>query len=183
VKMVVGIAGGTAGGKSTFCEKLKKALDGYRVQMLHMDFYFKDVKDMPCVPSHINGRHYTDYNCPDTVDWDRYHADLQAAIESDAQVVIAEGLLVLWDRETADKLDMKIFVDCRADERIVRRIRRNQQWGLTFDEITDVYLNMVRFRHDQYVEPAKWTADVIVNGAGDTDMVCEMCASHIRSKL
>ena len=50
------------------------------------------------------------------------------------------------------------------------------EWGLSFDKISSVYLDMVRFRHEQYVEPTKWTADIIVNGAGDTDKACEMIA-------
>lgn len=57
------------------------------------------------------------------------------------------------------------------------------QWGQTFDDIADVYLDMVRFRHDTYVEPTKWCADVIINGAGNTDAVCQMCVQYIKSLL
>ena len=177
---VIGIAGGTAGGKSTFADRLERGLAGKKVCVIHMDSYFKKASDMPKAVSHISGRVYEDHNCPDTIDWTAFHARFDEAVSSDGcDVVIAEGLLVLWDEYIRDRLDIKVFVDCRADERIVRRIRRNMQWGLTFDEITDVYLDMVRFRHDQYVEPTKWTADFIVNGTGNTDMICEMLIRQI----
>ena len=180
---IIGIAGGSASGKSTLADKLQKRFSDVEVKVLHMDSFFKKREDRPHVPSHISQRIYVDDNSPDTVDWDSYHRALDEAIKSRIPVVIVEGLLVLWDPYTLEKLDLKLFVDCRADQRIVRRIKRNMRWGQTFDDITDVYLDMVRFRHDQYVEPTKWCADLIINGAGNTDMACELCASKIQDLL
>ena len=94
--------------------------------------------------------------------------------------MLVEGLLVLWDDELKEKLNLRVFVDCSADERIVRRLRRNMARGLSFDEISDFYLDMVRFRHEQYVEPTKWTADLIVNGSGNTDLLCEMLIARCK---
>ena len=170
---VIGIAGGTASGKSTLCEKLEKQLSGLRVYAIHMDTYFK-WNALPTAVSHLSGKTYDDYNSPETVRWDDFHQAFEEAVAGDFDVVLVEGLLVLWDEYLRGKLDIRVFVDCRADERIVRRIRRNTTWGLSFDEITDVYLDMVRFRHDQYVEPTKWTADILINGSGSTDMICDM---------
>jgi len=178
--ILVGIAGGTAGGKSTFAKKLEKGLMDRRVCVIHMDSFFKAKDKRPHVPSHINGKYYIDDNCPDTIDWQSYHRAIDAA-EEEYDIIILEGLLVLWDDYTKDRLNFRLFVDCNADERIVRRIRRNQKWGQNFEEICDVYLNMVRFRHDAYVEPTKWTADLIINGAGNTDIAAEMCIQKIRS--
>lgn len=84
-------------------------------------------------------------------------------------MLIVEGLLTLWDCGLYEQLDLRLFVDCRADERIVRRLKRNMQWGYTFDEIADVYLDLVRTRHDMYVEPSRWKADLVINGSGCTD--------------
>ena len=180
MKAVIGIAGGSASGKSTLCGKLEEKLSDYRVKVIHMDDYFKPQQDRPYVPSHLNGKYYVDDNSPDSIDFEQYHRDFDAAYSQEYDVIIMEGLFVLWDTYTKDKLDIKLFVDCRPDERIIRRVRRNMQWGLTFEEITGVYLDLVRFRHDQYVEPTKWTADLIVNGTGCTDMVCEMCVERIK---
>jgi uridine kinase len=92
------------------------------------------------------------------------------ALENDFDVVIIEGLLTLWDQEIYSRLDLKLFVDCRPDERIVRRLRRNMGWGFSFDEISNVYLDMVRYRHDEFVEPTKWKADLILNGANSSNI-------------
>lgn len=178
---IIGIAGGTASGKSTLCEKLEKQLSHLRVMSIHMDTFFK-WDALPQAVSHLSGKTYDDYNCPDTVKWDEFHKAFDEAASGEYDVVLVEGLLVLWDDALRGKLDTRVFVDCRADERIVRRIRRNTTWGLSFDEITDVYLDMVRFRHDQYVEPTKWTADLIVNGSGNTDMICDMLIRQIEQR-
>ena len=176
---IIGIAGGTASGKSTLCEKLETCFAGLRVQSIHMDTFFK-WNELPKAVSHLSGKTYDDYNSPETVRWDDFHQAFEKAASGEYDVILVEGLLVLWDEYLKDRLDVRVFVDCRADERIVRRIRRNTTWGLSFDEITDVYLDMVRFRHDQYVEPTKWTADVVVNGSGNTDMICEMLVQRCK---
>ncbi len=181
---IIGIAGGTAGGKSTFTEKLRRSLceSGVRVKTVHMDGHFKEEGLRPFVPSHLSGKKYIDDNCPDTIDWNGFHKEFDdAACGGEYDVIIAEGLLVLWDEYLRDKLNLRVFVDCRADERIVRRISRNMSYGQGFDQITGVYLDMVRFRHDQYVEPTKWTADIIVNGAGNTDAARDMIISYLNS--
>lgn len=178
---VIGIAGGSASGKTTFCEQLATCLADKQVKCIHMDAFFKPKEERPHVPSHLNGRVYSDDNCPDTIDWEGFHRLFDESVSSgEYDVVIAEGLLVLWDEYIKDRLDVKVFMECRADERIVRRLRRNMKRGLSFDEIADVYLDMVRFRHDQYVEPTKWVADVIVNGSGNTRMACEMIAGRVK---
>ena len=178
---VIGIAGGTASGKSTLCEKLEKQLSDLNVKAIHMDSFFK-WDALPKAVSHLSGKTYDDHNCPDTVNWETFHREFEEAASGSYDVVLVEGLLVLWDDHLKNRLDLRLFVDCRTDERIVRRIRRNTTWGLTFDEITDVYLDMVRFRHDQYVEPTKWTADLIINGSGQTDLVCDMLLQRCRQR-
>ena len=181
---VIGIAGGSASGKTTFSDKLTKELYGLRVKVFHMDSYFKSQDERPKSPSPISAKVYIDDNHPETMALDRFTDDLRAAAESkEWQVIIAEGLLVLWDESILSQLDLKLFVDCRADERIVRRIRRNSKWGQTFDEITDVYLDLVRFRHDEYVEPTRWRADLILNGSVPSDTALSMIAENVRRKL
>ncbi len=179
---IIGIAGGSAGGKSTLSDALEEKLTiaGKTVRAIHMDGFFKAEEDRPHVKSHINDILYMDDNCPDTIDWQSFHNKFDEIVSSgEYDFVIVEGLLVLWDEYIKSNLSLKIFVDCRADERIVRRIKRNITWGQSFDQITNVYLDMVRFRHDQYVEPTKWTADLIVNGSGDTTAVCDMICKYV----
>jgi len=164
---VIGIAGGSASGKSTFCERLKTALmERGTVLTFHMDYYFKPESMRPYVKAPITEKMYIDDNHPETIDLAQMKLDLSAAIsEGQANVIIVEGLLVLHDNDICKQLDLKLYVECRADERIVRRLKRNMEWGQSFDEITDVYLDMVRYRHDEYVEASKWKADLILNGS------------------
>ncbi|HWT75912.1 MAG TPA: hypothetical protein VN258_14505 [Mobilitalea sp.] len=162
---LIGIAGGSSSGKSTFCDVLEKSLSSFKLKILHMDDYFKPEEKRPYVEAPINGIMYIDDNHPETVDLIQLKIDMFQALEKDFYVIIIEGLLTLWDKEICSRLDLKLFVDCRSDERIVRRLRRNMGWGLSFDEISNVYLDMVRYRHDEFVEPTKWKADIILNGS------------------
>ncbi len=182
--IVIGIAGGSASGKSTFSEKLAEALQDLRVLELHMDSYFKAPEERPCAAAPVTGKVYRDDNHPDTCSLPDMERDLREAAESGRyQVIIAEGLLTLWDRKIYDRLDLRLFVDCSADERIVRRLKRNMTWGLSFDEIADVYLDLVRYRHSEYVEPTKWKADFIVNGSHFSAKALDMIVLYIRSML
>lgn len=184
---VVGIAGGTASGKSTLCGKLEQELKNYKLFVIHMDSYFKPEKDRPHTKAFVSQIIYDDHNHPESMDLNKLNADLENILEkgekSEYEIIIIEGLMTLWDDNICDKLDLKIFVDCKADERIVRRLKRNMQWGLTFDEIADVYLDMVRYRHEEYVEPSKWRADIIINGSNPTDISLEVLTAYIKSKI
>ncbi|MBR3692257.1 MAG: AAA family ATPase [Clostridia bacterium] len=181
---VIGIAGGSASGKTTFTKHLEEALEGISLQILHMDSYFKPKAERPQSPAPVSGKVYMDDNHPETMDLDRLSHDLSDLIAAaEVQVIIVEGLLTLWHEEICRLLDLKLFVECRADERIVRRLRRNMGWGLSFDEIADVYLDLVRYRHDEYVEPSKWKADFILNGSNDTGVALRMIAKYVRDAL
>ena len=183
---VVGIAGGTASGKTTLAATLEETLSELSVRVFNMDKYFKDKEDMPQVTSHVSGIVYADFNCPGTVDFPQLVKDLQSAIDGgEHDVVIIEGLLTLWEDCIYTLLDLKLFIDCQADERIIRRIKRSMatRSGATIDGITTIYLDMVRFRHDQYVEPSKWRADLILNGSIASDKALTIISEAIRSAV
>jgi uridine kinase len=162
---LIGIAGGSASGKSTFCDKLEKELRTLKTTVFHMDDYFKPESERPCTKAFITGEKYIDDNHPLTIDLEKLIIDVKETVKKEYDVIIIEGLLTLWAENIYEMLDLKIYVDCRPDERIVRRIKRNTEWGQTFEQITNVYLDMVRFRHDEYVELSKWRADIIINGS------------------
>lgn len=179
---VIGIAGGSSSGKSTFTKTLEAALDGLTLLVIHMDSYFKPAEQRPLSTAPITKKQYVDDNHPLTMDLPKLGFDLETAISHNQHdVIIVEGLLTLWDDNIYGKLDLKLFVDCRADERIVRRLKRNMTWGLTFDQISDVYLDLVRYRHDEFVETSKWRADVILNGSNPSDITLEMVAAYVKS--
>ena len=176
-----GIAGGSASGKSTLCDKLEKELSAYKLAVIHMDNYFKSGRTPK--KAFIAGREYLDDNHPDALDLRRLERDMLDIInKNEHDILIVEGLMTLWDDKICGMLDLKIFVECKADERIVRRLRRNMNFGLSFDEIADVYIDMVRYRHEEYVEPSKWRADIIINGSNPTDTGLEVLVGYIKSR-
>lgn len=177
-----GIAGGSASGKSTLCGKLEQELQEYKVAVIRMDNYFKSGR-LP-KKAFVTGHEYLDDNHPDALDLHKLEQDMLAIInKNEHDILIVEGLLTLWDDAVCDKLDLKIFVECKPDERIIRRLKRNMRWGLSFDEIADVYLDMVRYRHEEYVEPSKWRADIIINGSNPTDASLDILTGYIKSKV
>ena len=181
--VIVGISGGSASGKSTFCDILEKELSGLHLKVLHMDDYYKPADERPFVPAPITKKMYIDDNHPDTINLLGLKSDLNTAIESAFDIIIIEGILVLWDEEIYTNLDLKLFVDCNSDERIVRRIKRNLGWGLSLDDISNVYLDMVRYRHDEYVEPTKWKSDMILNGSIISPQAVQMVTSFIKASI
>ncbi len=180
---VVGISGGTASGKSTLARWLEGELGDLRVKVFHMDEYFKPDSVRPKAASPVTGNVYYDDNCPETIYADKLREDLSQAIEEDFQLVLVEGLFALWYDWLYEQLDLKVFIDCQADERIVRRLRRNMaERGLSFEEIAGVYLDMVRYRHQQYIEPTKWRADLILNGSSPSSLANGLLAAFLRQK-
>lgn len=180
---IVGISGGTASGKSTFTNWLEAQLAGLDVRVFHMDSYFKPDSVRPKAAAHVTGKVYFDDNCPETIYHGKLREDLAHAVAEGPDVILVEGLFALWYDWLYEQLNLKLFIDCDADERIVRRLRRNMaQRGLSFEEIAGVYLDMVRYRHQQYIEPTKWRADLILNGSTPSELANQLIAGHIRTE-
>lgn len=181
---VIGIAGGSASGKTTFSKTLIEALTPVKVKVFHMDAYFKGEELRPQSAAPVSGKVYMDDNHPLTMDLPKLASDLAKEISAaESQVIIVEGLLTLWNEEILKLLDLKLFVDCRADERIVRRLKRNMQWGLTFEQISEVYLDLVRYRHDEYVEPTRWRADFVLNGSNPSELTLQMIVAWVKLQV
>lgn len=160
---LVCIGGGTCSGKSTLATYLEQRLTDKKTVVFHMDSYF--IKPFDTVIAPITGKPYPEVNHPSAVDLARLFADVNAALaDAENDLILVEGLFALQQPDLYEKADLKIFVDLKSDERLVRRIRRHIERGDTFDEITDRYIDTVRFRHDEFVEPTRWRADMVLNG-------------------
>ena len=164
---VVGIGGGSASGKSTIAEKLRKHLAPLRVQVINQDHYFKEAAHLPRHANRRGSRVWPDHNHPDSIDFPRLREALRAARNGDTDVVIVEGILTLCDPELRGLMDLKLFVAADPDERTVRRIRRNVAVGYSLDDICDFYLDSVRYRHQEFCQPTRTHADLVIPGGQD----------------
>jgi uridine kinase len=178
--LVVGIAGGTASGKSTLARRLAGELVELKTQLIGMDTYFRAVK--PQMDGPITGEVFEDHNHPLSFDLDQLVVDLDAAVAAgEADIIIVEGLMTLAHAPLRQRLDLRVFVDTPADERIVRRLKRDMARGREYDWIANFYLESVRFRHAEFVEPSRWYADLVINGSHPSETGLAVLLEWMRS--
>lgn len=181
--LTIGIAGGSCSGKTTLSGALEARYTemGKKVTVIHMDTYFKIPGGTVTAP--FTGAEYPERNHPDAVKLDELYAALDEAKASDANIVIIEGILILHLDYIREKLDLKIFVDLMSDERMFRRIKRfMRDRGQTMDEAAAWYLDTVRYRHNEFVEPSRWYADMVINGSADTEKSCDIITAYTEAK-
>ena len=161
---MIGIGGGSAAGKTTLARRLAAGLAPLTVEIIGQDRFFKPAPELPAYPSPTRPRPWPDYNRPDSF----YLEKLLDACRSLAgmDVVILEGILVLHYPELRRLMTLRLYIEADADERIVRRIRRNLQAGMDLDDIADYYLESVRYQHLRYNAPTRHHADLVLSGNG-----------------
>ena len=199
--MVIGIAGGTGSGKTTITRRLIQAF-GEEVSVVHHDNYYKAHHDMP-----YEERAKLNYDHPNAFDTDlmlRHIRQLKAGksiqcpvydysihdrtdktvLIRPTRVIIVEGILIYESLELCREMDIKIYVDTDADVRILRRIVRDvRDRGRSLDSVIDQYLNTVKPMHEQFVEPSKRRADVIIPQGGHNQVALEMVIERVRAHL
>ena len=199
--MVVGIAGGTGSGKTTITKKLMQRFGG-DVSVIYHDNYYKAHHNMSYEErSRLNYDHPDSFDtdlliqavkdlkagrsvtCP-VYDYTIHDRSDQVVVVKPAKVVIVEGILIFQSRELCQQMDIKIYVDTDADVRILRRIVRDvRDRGRSLDSVVNQYLSTVKPMHEQFVEPAKRYADVIVPEGGQNlvalMMIIQRIAYHI----
>ena len=161
--LVIGIAGLTSSGKSTFSAALEKEIRA-KLLVIHTDFYYKE--ELPRAVSPVTGKEYDDYNSAECIDSERLIRDVRtAATGGEYECVIVEGLCVLSFDGLLELLDLKVFIELDSAERMYRRIRRNMEgMGLSMEEVAEYYLGIAKFQEERSLAPAKLLADVILNG-------------------
>jgi uridine kinase len=200
--MIIGICGGTGSGKTTVAQKIIASVGAGSVVYLQQDAYYRNLGDMP-----LELRHKLNFDHPDAIDINLMMNHLEAlrAGESIEQptydyathsrkaetihveprlVTIVEGILVFFDPQMRRLMDLKIFVDCDADIRFIRRLDRDvHERGRSVESIILQYQTTVRPMHLQFVEPAKRYADVIIPEGGFNDVGIDMITCKIQSIL
>jgi uridine kinase len=200
--LFVGIAGGSGSGKTTVARRIAADLAPAKVAHVDMDAYYKNRTDLT-----LEERRRVNWDHPDSVDVDLFVTQLDALARREpvqkpvydyathlrdtrpeemaaGDAVIVDGILVLADERVRSRLDVKVFVDADADERLVRRLNRDiADRGRPLDEIVDQYMSTVRPMHLQFVEPSKRYADVIVPRGGENAVAIGMIVSLVRQRL
>jgi uridine kinase len=199
--MIVGIAGGTGSGKTTITDRLVEKFGG-NVSVVHHDNYYKAHHNMT-----YEERCLLNYDHPDSFDTDMMIEHLQQLKEGKSiecpiydytihdrsdqtvtieptRVIIVEGILIYADPRVCDQIDVKIFVDTDADVRILRRIQRDvQERGRSLESVINQYLATVKPMHEQFVEPSKRRADVIIPEGGRNLVALEMVVQRVRAHI
>lgn len=200
--ILIGIAGGTGSGKSTVARAIFESLPEKNIAILQQDAYYKD-------QSHLNfdERIKTNYDHPLAFDNDLLLDHLKALLEGKTiqqpqydfslhnrkketievapkDIIILEGIMILEDRRLREIMDIKIFVDTDADVRIIRRIVRDiEERGRTLDAVIKQYLTTVKPAHDQFIEPMKKYADLIIPEGGYNKVAIDIMVSKVRQVI
>ena len=159
---VIGITGGSGSGKTTLAKQLINNLD--KSLLIKIDDFFVDYSKREKVKAPYCNNYYFDDNHPTSYNLDKVVEDLKNHINNNLyKYIIVEGLFTFYDQRIYKLLDYKIYIDVPDDIRIIRRITRNLSFGYKLEDIVNVYMDMVRYRHEEYVKPQISKADLIVN--------------------
>ena len=193
------MAGGTGSGKTTVAHRLADQFGGERFALIQLDAYYRDRSYMP-----FDERTRINYDHPDAFDWPLLRDQLQSLLDGKAveapvydyvqhtrsaqhvhvepaPIVCLEGILVLYEAELRQMFDLKVYVDTDPDVRFIRRLQRDiAERGRTMMSVIDQYLETVRPSHEQFVEPTKRHADVIVPHGGRNEAAFDMLVARLR---
>lgn len=200
---IIGIAGGTGSGKTTVVKKIVEALPPHHVAVVPLDSYYNDTTSMT-----EEERHAINFDHPDAFDWKLLTKQINELREGRAieqptysylkcnrlpetihveskPVIIVEGIMTLINKKLRDIMDIRIFVDCDSDERLIRNIQRDTvERGRDVQTVLDRYLKVLKPMHEQFIEPTKRFAHIIIPEGGDNvkgiDMVCKYIESIVK---
>lgn len=200
--VIIGVTGGSGSGKTSVCREIFKQFQGKSIMMLEHDSYYKDQSHMS-----FEERLETNYDHPLAFDTDLLIEQLKQLMAGEAvdipvydytnhtrseevihqepkEVIILEGIMILENQRLRDLMDIKIFVDTDDDLRIIRRIQRDMtERGRSLDSIIDQYLGVVKKMHEQFIEPTKKYADVIIPEGAHNTVAIDLMVSKIRMIL
>lgn len=197
---IIGIAGGTGSGKTTVVKKIVEALPPYHVAVVPLDSYYNDTTEMT-----EEERRAINFDHPDAFDWKLLIKQINELREGHAieqptysylicnrlpetihvepkPVIIVEGIMTLINKKLRDMMDIRIFVDCDSDERLIRNIERDTvERGRDVQTVLDRYRKVLKPMHDQFIEPTKRYAHIIIPEGGDNVKGINMVCKYIES--
>ena len=196
--LIIGIAGGTGSGKTTVVKKIVCSLPTDSVAIIPQDSYYNHQWDVP-----ENVRKLTNFDHPNAFDWRLFEEQIEAlrngqAIEQPTysyltctrqeatihvepkDVIIVEGIMALYDQKLRELMDLKIYVDAAPDERLLRVIQRDiAERGHPLEMLIEKYRNVLKPMHDEFIEPTKQFADIIIPNYGGEKRAVDMVRQYI----
>jgi uridine kinase len=200
--VVIGVAGGSGSGKTSVTKAIYEHFKGHSILMLEQDYYYKDQSHLP-----FEERLKTNYDHPLAFDNDLLLNHIQKLLKHEAidkpiydytmhtrsnesivvepkEVIILEGILILEDERLRNMMDIKLYVDTDADLRIIRRLLRDiKERGRSIDSVIEQYVNVVRPMHNQFIDPTKRYADVIIPEGGHNHVAIDLMVTKIQTIL
>jgi uridine kinase len=200
--LLLGIAGGSASGKTLVTSTLIANLGSREVVMIEQDSYYRDFADLS-----VEERARLNFDHPDAFDRELLIEHMQMLLRGQPidkpqydftrhgrlpetehvegqSVVVLEGILVLEDPALRRLMDIKVFIDTDADVRLIRRIRRDiTERGRSLESVLTQYEKLVRPMHQQFVEPSKRYADIIIPEGGKNKVAIDLLVTKVRSML
>lgn len=199
---IIGIAGGTGSGKTTVVRKIVETLPDDKIALIPQDSYYNDTTELT-----MEERRRINFDHPNAFDWNLLTHQIEelrngraieqptySYIESNRQaetvhvepceVIIIEGIMALFKKEMRDLMDLKIFVDADPDERLIRVIQRDTvERGRTTQMVIDRYLDVLKPMHEEFIEPTKRYADLIIPQGGNNSKAIEIMRTYIIHRL
>ena len=199
---LIGVAGGSGSGKTTVAERLAGLIGEPELALLRLDAYYRDGDGLS-----FDEREAVNYDHPDAFDWPLLLAHVQALADgvevrvpvydfatyerlperitvAPARVVVVEGILVLYEPVLREQFDLRVFVDTDPDVRFIRRLERDvADRGRSMQSVVEQYLGTVRPSHEQFIEPSKRYADVIVPHGGMNAPALDVLLARVRELL
>ena len=200
--IIIGIAGGTGSGKTTVVKRIIESLPAGEVSVLPQDSYYKDSSHIP-----PEERQKINFDEPAAFDWDLLLSQLKQLREGKSievptysyltctrqpetvpmqprDVVIVEGILVFSDARLRKMMDIKVFVDANADDRLIRVINRDCiERGRTPEMVVERYERVLKPMHNMYIEPAKRFADLIIPQGGNNTVAIKLLKEYIEGRI
>ncbi|MBC8323468.1 MAG: uridine kinase [Candidatus Marinimicrobia bacterium] len=200
--ILIGIAGGTGSGKTSIAQEFVKEFTTGEVAVIQLDSYYKDLSHMS-----MEERNEQNFDHPDAMDFEllrnhlsklnqwenveipRYDFSTHTRLDESVtitphHVLVLEGILALWDARLRELMDIKLFVETPDDIRFIRRLTRDrEERERTTQSVIDQYLHTVRPMHEQFVEPMKVHADLIIPEGGHNEVAVDLIRTKIKSIL
>jgi len=199
---IVGIAGGTGSGKTTVTDNIVAGIGHDHVVIIDHDSYYRDISTFGgLTPDQVNYDHPSSLETPMLIehinmlkngtaihkplyDFTTHKRKKETLYIEPKKIIIVDGILIYSEEKLRELFDLKIFVDTDADERIIRRIKRDLlERGRSLESIIDQYLNTVKPMHLQFVEPSKRWADIIIPQGGNNKIAVDTMISKIKSMI